>query len=57
MRLEWIIRARSKRQSIIEYIAEDNFDAALRMDAKLQEVAESLLIFPKKGAEGRIRGT
>lgn len=57
MRLEWTDNARQERKALFAYIARDDLDTAKRIDDKLQGAAESLLIFPRKGQVGRIKGT
>lgn len=57
MRLEWTDNTRQERKALIAYIARDDVDTAKRIDDKLQSAAEGLLIFPRKGQAGRIRGT
>lgn len=57
MRLEWTFPANNDLLEILEYIWQDNPDAAVRMDAQVHEAAQSLLSFPNKGQVGRIPGT
>lgn len=57
MRLEWAENARRERKALIAYIARDDLDTAKRIDNRLQNAAEGLLVFPRKGQAGRISGT
>ncbi len=57
MKLVWTKHAENMRDSIINYIAEDNIDAALEMDLLFGQSAERLLEFPKAGKKGRLPST
>ncbi len=57
MKLEWSVPADADLLEILEYIWQDNPDAAVRMDAQIHKAAQSLLSFPKKGQTGRVPGT
>lgn len=57
MRLIWSPRSRLDRQHILETIASDSIDAALRLDETFVSLADSLLAFPRKGRKGRLQGT
>jgi len=57
MILIWSIPAEENLASIIDYIALDNPQAALRTDEIIQNSADSLMNFPYKGKQGRVIGT
>ena len=57
MILIWSIPAEENLASIIDYIALDNPQAALRIDEIIQNSADSLISFPYKGKQGRVIGT
>lgn len=57
MILIWSIPAEEHLASIIDYIALDNPQAALRIDEMIQDSAYSLMTFPYKGKSGRVIGT
>lgn len=48
-RLNWL--------NILKYIANDNDEAATRMDADMKDAIERLVRFPKLGKPGRVAGT
>ena len=45
------------RTAIFDYVSEDNFVAAVRLDDMIQADAERLEQFPEMGRDGRIAGT
>ena len=53
----WSAVAETDLESIVDYIAKDNFEAALAMDDLLRYAANELAFFPKKGKPGRFPGT
>jgi len=57
MRLIWSSRSESELAAIVDYISDDNFDAALELDYHITSSAERLVDFPKMGKPGRIEGT
>ncbi|MCR5563258.1 MAG: type II toxin-antitoxin system RelE/ParE family toxin [Desulfovibrio sp.] len=57
MQIHWTHKARQDRLEILQYIAENNLDAAERMDQRFKDATDSLLSFPYKGRIGRVNGT
>lgn len=57
MRLEWAPLAIADRESIFDYIAPENFDAALALDELFERKAALLGAHPEAGRVGRVRGT
>ena len=57
MKLRWTPEADEERFAIWVYIAEDNPQAAARMDELFSQAARQLAAFPFLGAPGRIPGT
>jgi addiction module RelE/StbE family toxin len=57
MRVIWSVVAERDLNDIVEYIAQDNIPAALKMDELLQNSAAGLGIFPNQGKAGRLPGT
>lgn len=55
--LEWIELARADLLAIVDYISDDNPDAAQQVKDDIESKAEKLLHFPKMGRPGRIEGT
>lgn len=55
--LQWSEFARIDLLKIVDYIAEDNPDAAQRVKDDIEIKAEKLSEFPKLGRPGRIDGT
>ena len=53
----WSAVAEADLESLVDYIARDNFEAALAMDDLLRYAANELAFFPKKGKPGRFPGT
>lgn len=53
MKLGWTKLARDDLDAIFEYILVDNPSVALRVVARIEEMAQSLLEFPYKGRPGR----
>ena len=57
MDIVWTAQAEQDLETIVEFIARDNVRAALEMDLLLQNAAEGLAEFPRKGKPGRVPGT
>lgn len=57
MNLEWKAAALSDRERIMDFIALDNPQAALDLDALFEKKANTLIEQPKLFKAGRIRGT
>lgn len=57
MNVRWTSSAVRHRVNIIEYIAEDNPNAALALDEAFDEAAKTLSQSPHIGRPGRISGT
>ena len=57
MEIIWSAQAEQDLESIVEFIARDNVNAALEIDALLQNSAERLSAFPCQGKPGRVPGT
>ncbi|MDR1853697.1 MAG: type II toxin-antitoxin system RelE/ParE family toxin [Azoarcus sp.] len=55
--LEWRETARADLLEIIEYIADDNPDAAQRLKDEIESKAENLRKHPKLYRSGRVAGT
>lgn len=55
--LEWLELARTDLLGIVDYISDDNLDAAQRVKDDIEMKAEKLLAFPKIGRPGRVEGT
>lgn len=55
--LEWLELARTDLLRIIDYISDDNPDAAQRVKDDIEMKAEKLSEFPKIGRPGRVEGT
>lgn len=57
MRLIWTPPALADRDQIWREIAQDNADAASRLDARFSDAASQLIEFPQSGRPGAISGT
>ena len=57
MNLEWSVFAQEDRDSIFDYIEENNPRAALTVDGRISAQVNRLLQFPESGRPGRIDGT
>jgi toxin ParE1/3/4 len=57
VRLEWAPLAIADRESIFDYIAPENLDAALALDELFERKAALLSAHPEAGRVGRVRGT
>jgi len=56
-RLEWKVKAEEDLFDILDYIGQDNPDAALELVRKIREKAEGLRARPTLYRAGRMRGT
>ena len=56
-KLEWLKIARADLLTIVDYISDDNPDAAQRVKDGIESKVENLPDFPKMGRPGRIEGT
>lgn len=56
-KLEWMEPARIDLLEIVDYISDDNPDAAQRIKDDIEAKAEKLPAFPRMGRPGRIEGT
>lgn len=57
MKVIWTPEAEADRLDIVEYIADDNPIAAVRMDQLFSDAAATLAQFPMRGRPGTIVGT
>lgn len=55
--LEWLELARADLLAIVDYISDDNPDAAQRVKDDIEVKAEKLQDFPGMGRPGRVEGT
>jgi len=55
-KLEWMEPARIDLLEIVDYIPDDNPDAAQRIKDDIEAKAEKLPAFPRMGRPGRIEG-
>ena len=55
--LEWLELARTDLLGIVDYISDDNPDAAQRVKDDIEMKAKKLSVFPKIGRPGRVEGT
>jgi len=55
--LEWLALARADLLAIVDYISDDNPDAAQRVKDDIEAKVAKLPDFPKIGRPGRIEGT
>lgn len=55
--VEWLELARADLLAIIDYISDDNPDAAQRVKDDIEAKAGKLSDFPRMGRPGRIEGT
>ena len=55
--LEWLELARTDLLGIVDYISDDNPDAAQRVKDDVEMKAKKLSEFPKIGRPGRVEGT
>jgi addiction module RelE/StbE family toxin len=57
VKLVWLELARADLLAIVDYISDDNPDAAQRVKNDIEEKTNKLLDFPKMGRPGRIDET
>lgn len=57
LKLEWLELARDDLFSIVEYVSEENPDAAQRLLDDISAKVSKLSDFPKVGRPGRVDGT
>lgn len=57
LELEWLELARIDLLGIVDYISDDNPDAAQRVKDDIEAKAEKLPAFPRMGRPGRVEGT
>ncbi|WP_256376542.1 type II toxin-antitoxin system RelE/ParE family toxin [Xenorhabdus sp. KK7.4] len=57
MRLEWKPMALADREQIMEYIAQDNPQAAIALDDEFEASAERACLQPEMYKPGRVKGT
>ena len=55
--LEWLEQARIDLLGIVDYISDDNPEAAQRVKDDIETKAEKLPDFPNMGRPGRVEGT
>ncbi|MCD5327862.1 type II toxin-antitoxin system RelE/ParE family toxin [Chromobacterium piscinae] len=55
--LIWKAQALADRDTILDYIAQDNLAAAEALDERIEQRAEQLLDKPSLGRRGRVDGT
>lgn len=55
--LKWSHHARTDLLAIVDYISDDNPDAAQRLKDDIELKVIRLLDFPKMGRSGRVKGT
>lgn len=55
--LEWLELARADLFAIVDYISDDNPDAAQRVKNDIEAKVEKLPAFPKMGRLGKVEGT
>ncbi len=57
MNIFWLRSANNDRNSIIEFIAKDNIDAALKLDDLIESACLKLQEFPNLGKKGRLKNS
>lgn len=57
MIVQWLQEASNMRYEQLNYIAQENPIAAIRLDEEIETQTESLALNPKIGREGRVAGT
>jgi toxin ParE1/3/4 len=55
--LNWTELAQKDKNGYVEYIAQDNVLAAIRVGDEIERQVEMLLQHPKLGRAGRVKGT
>ncbi len=57
MIVEWLEEASGQRYDQLDYIAQDNPNAAIRLDEEIEAQTDGLAQHPHIGREGRVTGT
>jgi toxin ParE1/3/4 len=57
MIVQWLLEASQQRYDQLDYIAQENPIAAIRLDEEIETQTESLAQHPRVGREGRVTGT
>jgi toxin ParE1/3/4 len=57
MIVQWLLEASQQRYDQLDYIAQENPIAAIRLDEEIETQTESLAQHPRIGREGRVTGT
>lgn len=57
MIVQWLLEASQQRYDQLDYIAQENPIAAIRLDEEIEAQTESLVQHPRIGREGRVTGT
>ena len=57
MRLKWTQWAKQDKEGIIDYIARENFLAAIHQGDEIENQIEMLLQHPNLGRTGRVKGS
>lgn len=57
MNVQWLLEASQQRYEQLDYIAQENPIAAIRLDEEIEVQTESLVQNPEIGREGRVAGT
>jgi toxin ParE1/3/4 len=57
MIVQWLLEASQQRYDQLDYIAQENPIAAIRLDEEIEVQTESLVQNPEIGREGRVAGT
>lgn len=57
MIVRWLLEASQQRYDQLDYIAQENPIAAIRLDEEIETQTESLAQNPEIGREGRVAGT
>ena len=57
MRIRWTSPAASALEAIVDYIAQDNLQAAQEVALRISVVVGQLSEHPRLGRKGRVRGT
>jgi len=57
MMVQWLLEASQQRYDQLDYIAQENPIAAIRLDEEIEAQTEALLQNPEIGREGRVADT
>lgn len=57
MIVQWLLEASQQRYDQLDYIAQENPIAAIRLDEEIEAQTESLVQNPEIGRDGRVVGT